>query len=117
MEKENDLVTKGGYKYIVNEEGLKIRNSTAPQRLKKDDETYIEYKLRQKLLKEHIKDRLKGEYFWTSIKQPGSELQIKVAMNDPDVLESDEFLKHRRNNLGTYNKAEVKKIIDSQKNG
>ena len=111
------LVTEGGYTYIVNEEGLKIRNSTSTSRLEKDEETYEEYKLRRRLLKSHIEDRLKGKYFWTSVQQQGEKLQAKVAMNYDDVLESEEFLEHKRNNLGTYNKAEVKAFLDSRKDG
>ena len=114
---EAKLVTEGGYTYIVNEEGLKIRNSTATHRLRNDSETYPEYKLRRKMLKEHIGTKLKGNYLWPSLKRPSKELQIKVALNTPGVLESDEFLDHKRNNLGTYNKAEVKAFIDSRKDG
>lgn len=47
---EERKVTEGGYEYITDQSGHKIRNTISPQRLTEDDETYDEYKIRRKLV-------------------------------------------------------------------
>ena len=117
MQDEENLVTEGGYSYIVNEEGIKIRNSLVGRRIKEDKETFKEYKIRQKFVKTFIKEKKEGKYTWLSKKEPSQELQIKVALQIDGVLGSDEFKEHKGNNLGTYNKKEVKNFLDKHKNG
>ena len=112
-----NLVTDGGYSYIENEIGVKVRNSLLSRRIKEDGETFKEYKLRRKFVKEYEKERNKGQWLWTSAKEPSEELKLKIALAVPGVLESEEFSEHRGNNLGTYNKKEVKEFLDSQNNG
>lgn len=50
------IVTKGGYKAILVNNQI-IRKSSSPRRLKEDEETYEEYKVRQKLLKQIEKEK------------------------------------------------------------
>jgi len=113
----DELITDGGYRYIENEEGLKVRNSLVGQRLKEDGETFEEYKLRQKFITDFNKQRKKGTWFWKSKKAPSQKLQIMMALDAKGTMESPEFKEHSGNNLGTYNKKQVEEFLKSQSNG
>lgn len=116
VKEEINLVTEGGYSYIESNEGLKVRNAFVNRRIKEDGETFEEYKMRQKFLMNFRKESKKGKWFWKSQKQPSKELMLKVNLNVPGVLESDEFLQHKASNLGTYNKTEVEEFLRSKEN-
>jgi len=112
-----DMVTAGGFHYIESEEGAKVRNSIVGRRLKEDGETFEEYKMRQKFVTNFNKEKSKGKWFWKSKKQPSTELQIKMMVNAPGVLESEEFLEHKASNLGTYDKVKVEEYLKSLEDG
>lgn len=116
VKEEINLVTEGGYSYIESNEGLKVRNAFVNRRIKEDGETFEEYKMRQKFLMNFRKESKKDKWFWKSQKQPSKELMLKVNLNVPGVLESDEFLQHKASNLGTYNKTEVEEFLRSKEN-
>lgn len=63
--------TPNGFQYIQVEDDdgniLKLRRSHRADRIKEDDETYDEYQLRRRVIKEYTKDRKKGSVIW-----PGS---------------------------------------------
>ncbi len=88
-EKESYPKTKGGFEY-KEASGLKIRKSIRPDRIKEDDETYEEYKMRRKMKDDAISDHMKGTLVWSS-----------VDYTDPG---------NRDKNLGTYNKEELKEL-------
>ena len=121
MEKEEvkveDMVTEGGYHYIESEQGVKVRNSIVGRRLKEDGETFEEYKMRQKFVKNFNKETAKGSWLWKSRKEPELDLQVKMAIGAPGVLESEEFKGHKASNLGTYNKREVEEYLKEMQNG
>ena len=113
----DELITDGGYRYIENDKGLKVRNSLVGQRLKEDGETFEEYKLRQKFITDFHKQRKKGTWFWKSKKAPSAKLQAMIAINPKKAIESEEFKEHSGNNLGTYDKKKVEEFLKSQANG
>ena len=113
----DELITDGGYRYIQNEEGLKVRNSLVGQRLKEDGETFEEYKLRQKFITDFHKNYKKGTWFWKSEKAPSAKLQVMMAMDPKGTIESPEFKEHSGNNMGTYDKKKVEEFLKSRVNG
>jgi hypothetical protein len=52
----SNIVTKGGYKALLVNNQI-IRKSSSPRRLTEDEETYEEYKVRLKLLKQLEKSK------------------------------------------------------------
>jgi hypothetical protein len=52
----SNIVTKGGYKALLVNNQI-IRKSSSPRRITEDEETYEEYKVRLKLLKQIEKDK------------------------------------------------------------
>jgi hypothetical protein len=112
-----NLVTAGGFNYIESEEGLKVRNSIVGRRLVEDDETFEEYKMRQKFARNFTDERTKGSWFWKSKKAPSKDLQTKIMNSDSDVLKSEEFLSHKGSNLGTYDKAKVEAFLKAIEDG
>lgn len=62
-EKREEGVTKGGHKYIKIDD-MFIRDSLVGRRLKEDEETFEEYKVRQKMIKVYTKDKMKGRHLW-----------------------------------------------------
>tara|TARA_R110002126_G_scaffold1738_4_gene10449 strand:+ start:1360 stop:1731 length:372 start_codon:yes stop_codon:yes gene_type:complete len=115
VEKEavEDMITAGGYHYIESEQGVKVRNSLVGRRLKEDGETFEEYKMRQKFVKNFNKETAKGKWFWKSRKKPELDLQLKMAVGTPGILESKEFSDHKSSNLGTYDEKKVESYLKS----
>lgn len=61
-------LTKSGYKYVIEEStGLRIRNSLAGHRLKNDDESYEEYRARQRIIKKYQRDKRRSNIVWPSV--------------------------------------------------
>lgn len=59
-----EIVTKGGFKALLVNNQI-IRKSSSPRRIIEDEETYDEYKVRLKLVKQLEKEQ-KGKIFWMS---------------------------------------------------
>tara|TARA_R110002012_G_scaffold59679_10_gene156343 strand:+ start:1912 stop:2190 length:279 start_codon:yes stop_codon:yes gene_type:complete len=80
-----DLITDGGYHYIENEDGLKVRNSIIGRRIKEDGETFDEYKMRQKFVNNFDKEKSRGTRFW------------KNELGTYDKKKVEEFIKENYN--------------------
>jgi hypothetical protein len=118
-EVKEELITKGGYKYIIKEEiidlgnGLEgksvliVRNSTINRRLTEDDETYPEYKLRLKMAKHFEKQQKKGTLVWPSKRILTEEDRRTIEKEGPSLLND-----YRKLNLGTYDEEKLEKYVE-----
>lgn len=70
-------VTDGGHNYIKIED-LIIRDSILGRRLKEDGETFDEYKVRQKMSAQHLKNKRSGQLFWDSSRGTYVEAEVKA---------------------------------------
>lgn len=102
---EEKKKTEGGYEYVLDDQGNKVRNSLVGYRLKDDGETYDEYRKRQETIKNYEKQKKKGETMWPS--RNYDDIRKRNPKDDPQ-----EYMKR---NLGTYNKETVQRLIDEQK--
>jgi len=116
-EEVEELRTDGGFTYIVNDQGVKVRNSILGRRLVEDNETFEEYKLRQKFAKNFIDEKSKGSWYWKSVCAPTEKLRAQMAVDSKTTLESQEFLEHKGNNLGTYDKKKIREFLKTVEDG
>lgn len=108
---EKREVTEGGYQFLTTDEGLIIRTTIKPQRLKEDGETFEEYKARQKYVQDYLKQKKQGTWFWKSKKAPSQMLSIGMMLNREKTQETEEYKEWLNCNMGTYNKAVLNQII------